>query len=484
MAGYGAIVIKGASEKPVYISIRDDKVYFHDATTLWGLGNVVTGRVVREQEPGAGLRTIMRIGPAGEKMVPYANVMTETYRHFGRIGLGAVFGSKGLKAIVISGKRSLPVADRRAYRHAYDDIHSKAVHSPLMKKYHDLGTAVNILPLNTIGGLPTRNLQSGRLEGAEAISGEAFAEGYLGRRLACAHCPVGCIHIAALREPYESEPYFYRTRMVPYDYEPIFSLGSMLGITNPETILRLLERVDDLGLDCMSAGVVLAWATEALEKGLVTTEDTCGLDLQWGGDDVFLKAIDLLVSQPNSFYAALSKGVDYAASIYGGAEFAMAYGHNEIPGYHTGPAAHLGFMLGARHSHLDNGGYGVDQKTLSRQYVEPEALVDMLIKEEAWRQILSSLVVCFFARGIYDAQTVLNSLETIGVHLTEERLLNTGRAIWRRKYAFKVREGFTIDKGRIPQRIYKTTSALGDIDPNYMERALAYADQQIRKAVS
>ena len=188
------------------------------------------GSVLRERERGSGLRTIMRIGRAGEREVTYACVITETYRHFGRLGLGAVFGSKQLKALVIDGQQSLPVADRAAYRKAYDAIFKAATESPLMKKYHELGTPMNVLPLNEIGALPTRNLQTARFEGAEAISGERLAEQYLGRRVACAHCPVACIHLAALRTPYPNEPYFYKTPMVGYDHEPIYACGSMLGV--------------------------------------------------------------------------------------------------------------------------------------------------------------------------------------------------------------------------------------------------------------
>jgi len=140
-----------------------------------------------------------------------------------------------------------------------------------MKKYHDLGTAENIMPLNDFGGLPTRNLKEARFEGASGISGETFAQHYLGRRLACSHCPVGCIHIAALREPYEDESYFYKTSMISYDYEPLYALGAMLGISSAADFLKLMDRVEESwGMDAMSLGVILAWATEALERGLIS----------------------------------------------------------------------------------------------------------------------------------------------------------------------------------------------------------------------
>jgi len=283
LAGYGAIVITGASEIPVYLSIHGDKVSFHDASALWGMGSSYTvGRVIRELEPSAGYRTIIRIGRAGEKLVTYASVIAETYRHFGRLGLGAVFGSKKLKAVVISGKSSIKPENIKLYREVYGEIFEKLTKSPLMRKYHELGTPMNVNPLNLLKGLPTKNLETAFFDKAENISGETFAEKFLGRRLACSHCPVSCIHLAALREPYESEPYFYKTKMISYDYELIYSLGSMLGVYDPSGLLKLIDEVEVLGLDAISTGVVLAWATEAQNKGLIGEKETMGLKFNWG----------------------------------------------------------------------------------------------------------------------------------------------------------------------------------------------------------
>lgn len=469
MAGYGAIVIKGASEIPIYLVIHGNKVYFRDASTLWGMRNSFTvGRIIRENEPGAGLRTIMRIGRAGEKLVSYACVTTETYRHFGRLGLGAVFGSKKLKGVVISGKSSLPLIDKKHYRKIYDEIYNAAVTTPAMKKYHDLGTAENILPLNELGGLPTRNLQSARFEAAEQISGETFAEQYLGRRLACSHCPVGCIHIAALREPYEDESYFYKTSMISYDYEPIYALGSMLGLSDPEGFLKLMDQIEILGLDVMSTGVILAWATEAQQRKLISDNETNGLKLNWGDHKAYIQATRFIVEQPNEFYQTLSRGVDFASSKYGGHDFALSFGKNEMPGYHTGPGAHLGFLIGARHSHLDNAGYSIDQKELLNRQLAPHELAEKLLKEEQWRQILSSLVICYFARGIYAPEIVQQALQSTGVKLTTNEFSRIGKEILKEKYRFKFREGFLFENLRIPKRTFETASPVGDFNEKYI----------------
>ncbi|MBM4270849.1 MAG: aldehyde ferredoxin oxidoreductase family protein [Deltaproteobacteria bacterium] len=482
MAGYGAIVIKGTSDLPVYLSIHSGRVQFRDASSLWGMGCFSSGRIIRENEPGPGLRTIMRIGKAGETLVSYACVTTETYRHFGRMGLGAVFGSKKLKAVVISGKSAIPVVDKKQYRKIYKEIYDAAVKSPVMKKYHDLGTAENILPLNRFAGIPTRNLKEATFDKADAISGEAFAEQYLGRRLACTHCPVGCIHIAALREPYEDEAYFYKTTMISYDYEPIYALGTMLGMTNPEDFLKLMDRVEWWGMDAMTTGVVLAWATEAQERGLISEKETMGITFSWGDPISYINACRLIVEQPNEFYKALARGTEHASSLYGGDDIALSLGKNEMPGYHTGPGAHLGVLMGLRHSHLDNAGYSVDQSKLVKTQMDPEDLAETLFYEERWRQILSSLVVCFFARGIYTAERLPELLRIAGFDLNPEDIGRIGQNIYEEKYRFKTREGFSLDKLRFPKRIFETPSPIKAWDETYLRRALGHMKAVLAKS--
>jgi len=468
LAGYGAVVIRGASESPIYLAIHGDDVRFRDASALWGMHSCFTvGRIIREREPGAGIRTIMRIGRAGERMVSYSCVTMETYRHFGRLGLGAVFGSKKLKAILFSGKHSVPVKNKREYIKIYDRIFQSAIEKPT-KKYRELGTSENILPLNELGGLPTRNLKQSRFENAGNISGEKFAQDYLGRRIACTHCPAGCIHLAALRQPYKDEPYFYKTSMMSYDYEPIYALGSMLGISEIPDLLKLLEVVENYAIDAMSTGVILAWATEAMEKQLVSKKETAGVALNWGNYVSYIQAVENIVEGTTDFYKALGKGLDYATEKYGGSDFALTFGGNEMAGYHTGPATHIGSLVGARHSHLDNGGYSIDQKVLLSQTLTPEDLAGMLMKDEQSRQILSSLVVCFFARGVYTPQIIVEALKMAGFEFTEDKLNQLGVKILSEKYKFKFREGFNPEKLRIPKRIMDTVSPVGNLDEKFI----------------
>jgi aldehyde:ferredoxin oxidoreductase len=474
MAGYGAIVIRGASVSPVYLVVDGDEVLFRDASALWGMSSSYTvASVMRDRESGSGQRSIMRIGRAGERGVTYASVITETYRHFGRLGLGAVFGSKQLKGLVVSGRRAIQPANARDYRQVYDDIFRAATESPLMKKYHNLGTPMNVLPLNALGALPTRNLQQPRFDGAEGISGEQMAERFLGRRVACAHCPVACIHLAALRLPHAKEPYFFKTAMIGYDYEPIYAMGSMLGVGDASQMLRLMDEAEVQGVDVITAGVVLAWATEAQQRGMIGTEQTGGLALTFGDYATYTQALRRIVLQENDFYRALARGVDHASSIYGGAEFALAFGGNEMAGYHTGPAAYLTNLTGSRHSHLDSAGYALDEKAAKGEALTPEGVAMALLTEERWRQVLSSLVVCYFARGVYDGETIRKALAVAGFDFSTENLSTLGRETLRRKYAFKQRAGFDLVNQRIPRRILETPSPLGQIDEAFLRRTLS-----------
>jgi aldehyde:ferredoxin oxidoreductase len=469
-AGHEAIVIRGAAERPSYISINNSDVKIKDATSIWGVEAQTAGMILREHEPGIGRRSIIRIGPAGENLVRYAGVVVDTYRHLGRLGLGAVFGSKKLKAMVISGTEHVEIPDHKRYREVYNKLYRTTVQTDVMEKYHDIGTSVNINVLNWLKGLPTKNFQSSSFPEAENISGEILADKYLFRRLSCAGCPIGCIHIAQLKSAFSTHHEF-EVRKVSYDYEPIYSLGSNLGVSSAEGLLQLIDACERLGLDVMSAGVVLAWATEAYERDMITPQETLGVPLQWNNVKSYMNALEYIVRPPNEFYAALAKGVDYASAKYGGADFAMALGGNEVSGYHTGPASIVGQIVGVRHSHLDNAGYSIDQKAAKKQ-LSPEQMVDEIINEDNSRGVFNSLVGCLFARGVYTSENIIDALGAVGIEKTKDDLDSLGKRIFDEKYRFKTREGFDLSKVRVPKRFYETVSTLGKVDPQTVDEML------------
>lgn len=474
-AGYGAIVIKGASQMPVYVSIDGEKVSFVEARALWGMGDTRTvGRIMRERSGTAGLRTIMRIGKGGERLITYAAVTTETYRHFGRLGLGTVFGSKKLKGLVISGKRGVFPMDKEEYKKIYDEIYNLCT-SHHTKKYHDLGTAGNILPLNSIKALPTRNFKEADFEKAEVLSGENLAEHYLGRRIACAHCPVGCIHLAVLREKYPNKPYFYKTTFVSYDYEPLYSLGTLLGMQKVEDFLKILEAVEKYGIDAMTMGVVLAWVTEAFMEGLIGIEETEGLKPSFGNSSVYVEMIEKMLGSKNEFYKIMGRGVEDLAKRYGGRDFAMSYFGNELSGYHTGSAIHITQITGGRHSHLDSAGYSIDQKLMMEdKRIEPQEMAKILFEEEAMRQVLSSLVICFFARNIYTPEVISRCLKLFGWDLDGKKLIEIGKKILIEKNMLKREMGFDMENYHLPKRALDLPTPLGLIDPSYVKKTVEH----------
>jgi aldehyde:ferredoxin oxidoreductase len=440
-------------------------------------------RIIRSKDGTPGTRTILRIGRAGENLVRYASVTSETYRHFGRMGLGAVFGSKKLKAVLISGDDSIGVPDRKQYRELYDRLYDQVTRSPLMKKYHEIGTPVNVRSLSATGSLPVKNLTEQRLIGSDQLSGEEFARLFLSRRVACSHCPVSCIHIGQVRIPYPNDPYFYKTIPVGYDYELIYALGFMLGVSDPTAVLNLIDIIEQIGVDAMSAGVCAAWATEAMNHGLINENMTGGIRLSFGDAEQYQKFFESLTRQKGEFFQNIGKGSSYAASIYGGEEYALAFGKNEMPGYHTGPATYIGYICGARHSHLDTAGYSIDQKPAGKFPETPEKIADELYAEEAYRQILSSLVVCFFARGLYTREIIQEVLSVCGISLTIEDLDALGRSILAEKYRFKIREGFSLEPKSIliPKRILELPSGRGTIEEDEIRRGIARYKELLEK---
>ena len=475
-AGYDALVVVGTSTRPVYLSISSRDVRLKDATPFWGLSTEETGRILRENEVrlGAGKRSIIRIGPAGEAGVSYACVNVDSYRHFGRLGMGAVMGSKRLKAIVAGGDLSFPLADQKRYMRCYEKIYQIAVQSSAMQKYHELGTAQNLLPLSALGALPTRNLQSGSFEAAEKISGEAFGKDLLIRKYACFGCPVGCIHIGLLREQFAAG-HEYRYAGVSYDYELLYALGSLLGMESRSQILALIETAEKLGLDAMTTGVVLAWLTEAREKGLIP-EDQLGMPLAFGEMQPYQGAMSALVRGTSELWETARKGSAALAARYGG-DFDLQLAGNEISGYHTGYGTLLNHAAGARHSHLDSAGYSLDQQ---HPGAEPAELVDPLLAEEHERCVVTALHACLFARKIYgDRELVREALASMGIERTDAQLDELGRSTLRLKHRLKRAMGFKLEGLRLPERFFQTPTPAGKLDRAKLEEAIRLYDRRL-----
>lgn len=468
LAGHDAILITGKLDSPHYLLIQDDRVEFRNAHALWGLSTRAAGRILKEKAPGEGRRSILRIGVGGENQVRYAMVVVDTVRHFGRLGLGCIMGSKHLKGIVITGTHDYTIPAIKEYRAEYKKIYDLVLKTGRMDKYDILGTSKNILHLNEIQALPTRNFSASSFEAAEAISGERFADDTLVGKSACVPCPIGCIHIGELRVQFDPRHRDYGTVYIPYDFELIYAFGSNLGIGSTSDVLQLIERADLRGLDAMSAGVVLGWISEAYNKGLITTEDLAGLRPRWGDVSPYLTMLDFITTPPNKLYEMAGMGVSVLSERYGGEDFAVHFGGNEAAGYHTGPANIVGQMAGIRHSHLDNAGYGVDERTLGSP-LSADEIGKELAKEDTWRSVLNSLIVCLFARPVFTPDVVLSALKVLGIERTPEELDRIGEEAFHLRMRFKMQEGFNLDDMNPPARLLERLSPHGRIDRSMID---------------
>ena len=470
MAGYEALVIKNSAVTPTFLEISGERINFCDASPLKGFSSLEVERRLRACSAVARMQSILSIGRAGENRVSYACVNVDRYNYFGRLGLGAIFGSKNLKAMSIVGSGSIEVPDPKLYKKTFKKLYNEEIETDKMAKYHFTGTPANVLLLNEIKALPTKNFQQGSFEYAEEICGETLGERWLDRKVSCPLCPIGCMHVARLRPAFASG-YEYEPIDVYNNYESIYALGSNLCVKTVEEVLKLIHRANVQGIDTMLVGNVLAWATEAFEKGLINKKQTADITPAWGDTETYLTMIDHIVSKPNEFYTRLAQGVETTAEAYGGEEFAMALVGNGLAGYYTGYASMLGTIVGGRHSHNNNAGYSIDQRRL-HQKVKPKQIVNDLIKENDWRYVLTSLVICLFARRIYTKRRVVEALKAVGIDRSARDLKKLGSDIYKLAFEFKFREGFDFKAMKIPNRIFESPTANGKLDKKVFRNML------------
>jgi aldehyde:ferredoxin oxidoreductase len=463
LTGLDALVLIGRSPTPCFFEVSSAHFQARDGGFLWGQDVFETGKLLRRMSKGSGHRSILRIGPAGENGVAMAGINVDTHRHFGRLGGGAAMGAKNLKAIIIHGDAILPLPQGNHYAKLFAKVHSQVTDSGMMKKYHDLGTPANLKTLNDLQSLPWRNLQATADEAVESISGERFADEALLRNSACSGCPVGCIHVGFVREKFmDCHRYLYR--QVAYDYETIFSLGTMLGVTDRSAVLTLLDLFEKSGMDAMSAGVALAWATEATEKGLISAQETL-VPLAFGDAAGYRQAAGSFGAGANAFYRLLGQGTLKAAEVYGGKDFACVLGQ-EMAGYATGEVFFAAQALGFRHSHLDTGGYSYDQQHGDQ---DVNGAVAFLLGDEASRAFMTSMVACLFARNVYTDALLSECLKSLGYDKLAATIPERSRDIQKIRWQTRIASGFQPESITIPKRFREITTWKGPLDPQYLQ---------------
>ena len=463
-ADLDALVITGRAGRLSCLVVGDRHLEVKDVGFMRSMDADAAGKLLRRMfAKGSGHRSILRIGPAGEIGSAMACINVDSYRHFGRMGGGAVMGVKNLKGIVVQGDGDFAGPAGSAYARLFREVYRQVTATDMMRKYYSLGTAGNLQGLNDLQSLPWCNLQRTSDPAIAGMTGQAFADATLLRNGACSGCPVGCIHIGYIREKITGDNR-YSYHQVAYDYEPIFAAGTMLGVTDPFAVLRILETMEKVGIDAMSGGVALAWATEATQRGLISREQTV-VPLRFGDAAAYQQAAEFLGRGINDFYRLLGMGTLRAAAAYGGGEFACVLGQ-EMAGYATGELFFAAQTLGFRHSHLDTGAYSREQKNAGRDVGQA---VDFLIADEPGRVILTSMVACLFARSVYTDTRLAECLAAVGLDTLAGSVPEVAEHVRRLRWQTRIATGFDPDALTIPKRFYDVRTWKGPVSREYLD---------------
>ncbi len=449
--GFDGVIINGKASKPVYLFIKDGKAEIKDASHLWGKTIGETQEAIKE-ELGDPMVRVASIGPGGENLSKIACIGSDLYRQAGRGGAGAVMGSKNLKAIVVRGTGGMKVENienlveicKKSYKE--DGLENTENEWAITD-----GTPAIIDLSDEAGILPTRNFQSGMFEGKEGMNSEALKKNVLVRRKACLSCVLACGSFSKVRDgPFKG------TSVEGPEYETLGVGGSNCGIDDIRAILKFNFDCDWLGIDTMSTGATIALAMELYEKGILTKEQTDGLDLKFGNVDAYVKMPEIIARRKGKLGELLGDGAAAAAKKIGEVADKMVTQVKglEYPAYD--PRGTISMALayatsdrGACHQRAwpaANEAYGdVDPWTT-------EGKGEMVAEDQRDRALKYSLIFCdFFAIGV-DVMTKHYNAVT-GKNVDVEYLQQIGKRVWNLTRALNAREGFTVKDDTLPYRI-------------------------------
>lgn len=446
-AGWDGLVVTGKAADKVWLHITPAGVTFHDAAGLWGLQTSETEKAVREK---AGVKCrVACIGPAGENQVRFAAIVSET-RTAGRGGAGAVMGAKNLKAIAVSGTVEVPVSDKELFKEVIKKVRDDQSENPSLIGMQLNGTAGLISVVNAMGGLPTRNFQTGTFELAEEIAGSAITEHNRVKGIACQSCPVGCSLISEIKSGR-----FCGTQTDGPEYESAVMLGSNLSIGDRDTILAANYLCDEYGLDTISTGNVIGFAMECFQRGLLTEQQTGGTALQWGDGELVLRLIEMIGTR-QGFGDSLARGVlRMSQTIPGSESFAMHVKGLEIAAYD--PRAVFGqalsYATAPRGGEHGRGGYMIVEFFMPEVDLythEGKAARAIMLAENAG--IFDMTGLCSF--NFVPVGLVPDLINAVcGTQYTEESLRQVIRRIITLERKFNIREGFTRKDDTLPPRM-------------------------------
>jgi aldehyde:ferredoxin oxidoreductase len=481
-AGYDGLVLRGKSPRWVYLTILNGEAQLHDAKHLLGKTTAEVDALLK-QEVGDPKAEVMQIGPAGEKGVRFAAIVNMANRMNGRTGMGLVMASKQLKAIVVRGKAKPSVADQPAMV-ALNKTGPDAVKTnPDMDGLAKFGTAVVVMFQNMIGTLPTRNYNEGQFEQAEPISGEKMAETILKKRDTCYACVVRCKRVVAIEEgKYKFDPVYGGP-----EYETIGLFGSSCGIGDLGAVAQAHQICDMYGVDSITCGATLAFAMECYEKGIITKEDTGGVDLRFGNADAMLEVVRQIVTKSTKLGSILAEGSARAAQVWGrGADECLTTVKNqEAPAHMPQAKRSLGLIyavnpFGADHQSSEHDPYyedGVAEFNVKRlkemglgtpqpaRSLGPEK-VRFVYLTECFYSMMDTLDLCQFVYGptwcLYGPNDTAAMVKAItGWDVSVDELMEVGMRRLNLMRVFNAREGFGRKDDQLPKKFFKPLAGLG-----------------------
>ena len=474
-AGYDAVIVEGKAKKPVYLWIKDADIEIRDAGAIWGHTVPDTTDMIRAETDDEA--KVACIGPAGEHLALVANVMNDMHRAAGRTGVGAVMGSKNLKAVAVVGTGAVNVADPDAFLAAVLTARKMIFDDPVggtgLPAY---GTEVLVNILNQVGGLPTRNWQDGYFPTADKTGGEALASKQLVRKKGCFSCIISCGRVTKV-----DAPGFEGMGEGP-EYETAWAYGADCGVDNLDAITKANYLCNEYGMDTIASGSSIACAMELYQRGIITAADTDGVDLSWGNAAAIVE-MTRKMGEGDGFGAKVAQGSYRLADGYGHPEFSMTTKKQEMPAYDARAIQGIGL----NYATSNRGGCHVRGYTISHEVLQSGGFADPHVTEGkaglgiAFQNLTAALDAtgcCLFATfGLTGAQLVEVLATLTGVDYTLDEFLRAGDRIWTQERLWNIAAGFTKDDDTLPRRLLEEplksgaskghVSKLGQMVPEY-----------------
>jgi aldehyde:ferredoxin oxidoreductase len=451
-AGYDAVILEGKAEKPVYLWIDDDSVQLLDAAHLLGKSPSETEDAIKDDLGDYYVR-VAAIGLAGEKLSKIACIINEKTRAAGRTGMGAVMGSKNLKAIAVRGTHDIVPAKPDEFMDMVKEFHER-MKGPATRKYRTLGTAENVLVHNALHCMPTRNYNNAHFEEAEKVSGEVLNERFVVKIIGCSSCAMRCEHEVVIPEgPYKGA----MTRM---EYETLWAMGPYCGIDRLDAIIKGMETANYYGMDAISAGVTVGFAMDCYENGILTKKDLDGIEANFGNSEALIQLLEKM-GKREGIGDILADGVKSASQKIGkGSEkLAQHIKGLEVTGYDLRclKTAALGFAVSFRGAdHNRHGAYAFDVKGKVNRLKAEKGRGKMVRDMENLYALIDSFIVCKFSRGTYYKgladMAKLYSLVT-GIDMTSEELDKSGARINTIARLINIREGLGRKDDTLPWKV-------------------------------